>query len=45
MPTYITIFESQIIENETALESIFKENTHRLSRKNKDAIQAKYELL
>jgi len=38
MPTYITIFESQIIENETALESIFKENTHRLSRKNKDAI-------
>jgi hypothetical protein len=38
MPTYITIFESQITKNETALESIFKENTHRLSRNNKDAV-------
>ena len=45
MPIYITVFESQIIENETALESIFKINMGRLSRKNKDAVQAKYGLL
>ena len=45
MPIYITIFESQITKNETALESIFKINMGILSRKNKNAIQAKYEPL
>lgn len=38
----MTVFESQITKNETALESIFKINTHRLSRKNKEAVYAKY---
>ena len=42
MPIYITVFESQITKNETALESIFRENMDRLSRKNKKPVWAKY---